>query len=73
MSDMTSYVTMTAHTVKLDGLALLGSPGPSGDYESVACLPFTEFPPSPGVPVPLVPTTAPFVFLSPYVKVSTGV
>jgi hypothetical protein len=71
-SDMTSYATMSAHTVKLDGLALLGSPGPSGDYESVTWLPFTGFPPVPGSPLPLVPPMAPVMFVSPYVKVSTG-
>ena len=73
VSDMTSYATMSAHSVKLDGLVLLGAAGPSGDYESVAWLPFIGFPPTPGSPQALVPPTAPVVFLSPYVKVSTGV
>ncbi len=73
VSAMSSYATVSAHTVKLDGLALLGAAGPSGDYESVPWLPFTGFPPVPGSPLPLVPTMAPVIFLSPYVKVSTGI
>jgi hypothetical protein len=72
-SDMTSYATMSAHSVKLDGLVLLGTAGPVGDYESVTWLPFTGFPPMPMSPLPLVPPMAPVMFLSPYVKVSTGI
>lgn len=65
---LTSYATLAASTVKLDGVALLG---PSGsNYESVACLPFAGFPPL-GGPVPLVPPMAPLIFLSPFVKVAS--
>jgi hypothetical protein len=73
VSDMTSYVTMAAHTVKLDGVCLLGTPGPAGDYESVTWLPYTGFPPVPASPLPLIPPMAPVMFVSPYVKVSTGI
>lgn len=72
VSDMTSYATLSAKTVKLDGVAMLGTPGPAGLYESATWLPFVTYPPVPGVPLPLMPPMAPLIFASGTVKVATG-
>src|SRR5262249_36116897 len=73
IASMTSYATLSAKTVKLDGVCLLGTAGPIGLYESVPWLPFAGYPPVPGAPLPLMPPLAPLIFLSGSVKVATGV
>jgi hypothetical protein len=72
IAGMTSYAALSARSVKLDGVCLLGTAGPLGAYESAVWLPFLAYPPAPGAPLPLVPPMAPLVFLSGSVKVATG-
>jgi hypothetical protein len=72
ISDMTSYATLSAKTVKLIGVCLLGTPGPLATYESATWLPFALYPPVPGVPLPLLPPVVPFMWTAGSVKLATG-